>query len=597
MKALSEKVSIHEKLDAFRLQKILRSLGVLIPSDEIILLYSRVNKYYRTGISDGGSFSTTELSRYLEKSAGDGTYFMLRLIKMLLLDINLWIKSLFFWAGILLIINSFGTESIPLYIRRYLSLSVSVCYYINSGRYTLTYFYHEWRAQSHSEECTMCFKEALCQRALITGHSKTIHTYDRTMSQLLTYIKEQIYESNPTNVLTKRDFEMLLLGELGNSYTPRVLKDVISVIDKKKSGTISSAELHYFLASETPTRTHWLQRTCMVFWETITTPDWINTYCFFSGSVLQFFSTLSKILETDLSFFFGIVNPDLVVMILFIIGCNGFLRSEYEILRDEFDVEVRAKDILLTHVRFASHYSQSMSSDDRSLNKMTFIRLLEESNVHLSEGKLEKLFHDIGVSADGLLSSEEIEMFVPNEGKSKQRAILHKFLRSVSFWGNFTWLIGSYAYVISIYPPDEITGLISYGVGSFTYCLGGVCLCGIISECTAASLSCMIKLNNTLKNMIEDKSSAKDPTQTTPGSSKSFDENEFEQNPVDISVCSHSSATLNPSQVGVISNGPHRVQSASHSDLSSLEEGFEQITVSQRSRMSFASIFLENIKF
>ncbi len=549
MKTNAYEVCIHEKLDAFRLQKMLRSSGIFIPSDEVISLYFRAKKYYLNGISGDSPFSITELSSFLEKSAGDGTDFMLRLVKILVLDVDLRIKSLFFWAGVLLIINSFGTERIPLDIRRYLSLSVSVFYYINSGRYILTYFYHEWIAQAHSEECTIRFREALCKRALSTGDCKPVQTngistddfkvwQKPTMSQLLTFIKEQIYEPNPSNILTRRDFEMLLLEELGNSYTPRVLKDIIPIIDKNRSGSISCAELHYFLVSETSSA-HCLQRAWMVFWGTIAEPDWIHTCCFFSGSVLQFFSTLSKVLETNLSFLFGIVNPDLVVMVLFVIGCNGFLRSEYEIRRDEFNDQARAKDILVTHIRYGSQYSdtsgtirKNMSSDDNSMNQIALTRLLDESNLHLSERKLEKLFHDIDMSVDGVISSEEIEMFAPNEGKSKQVAIIYKLLKSISFWSNFTWLIGSYAYIVSIYPPVEITGLNCYIIGSFSYWLGGVCLCGSIGECTAARLRNMVKLNNALATIIENESNAMDRSETTSTSSNSFEMDELEQSPV-----------------------------------------------------------------
>jgi len=80
--------------------------------------------------------------------------------------------------------------------------------------------------------------------------------------------------------------------------------------------------------------------------------------------------------------------------------------------------------------------------------------------------------------------------------------ILYKFSKSFNFWGNWTWLLGSYAFILSTYPTNQTAGRVGYLIGSIGYLVGGICLCGIIVEKMVVSLKYRVKLNNALQDII-----------------------------------------------------------------------------------------------
>ena len=257
-----EQLSIDTKLSAFQLQNILQATGILIPTDVIIPLYARanVNKNKRNGDAIhtddcSGELSIADMSHFLKETVGEKKDFTFKVLKNLAMDINFWLPLLYFVAGVLLVINSFAGGSIPSPIRSNMSLTVSIFYYINSGRFIFGFPFNEWRAQVKSEDSALQFKEAMLMKAITYEQSKT-HNTRLSMSfnvlspnfiQLLAYIEEELYERNPQNVLTKRDLEMLLLRELGGSYTQRVFVYVLTTIVDKNN--VSSAVVIYLILS------------------------------------------------------------------------------------------------------------------------------------------------------------------------------------------------------------------------------------------------------------------------------------------------------------------------------------------------------------
>jgi len=509
----------HDKLDVFQLQNMLHGLGVLIPTYEIVSLYHQLNKHYKTGQNnDGSCFSFTELSRYVKESVGDGKQLTFRLLKVMVKDANLWIKSLFIIAGLLLMINACGGENIPPNVRRNFHMAVSTCYYINSGKYVFLYFIHEWIAQTNSSKSIFRFKQALQKKAALRNRQCVVeqrYNFSRgceDWEKLLAHIVNEIYSQIPSKVLAKRDVDLLLLRELGQSYKPRVLDDIMSVIDKRKAGVLTVTEFHHFLASKNPRTSkqkHLFRRICSVVWVTMVDPDWINTLYFFLGSILAFTNNVAITFGKELSFFLGSVEPGLIVNLLFIIGCNGFIRSQYEISKNEFHTKERAKDILISHFRYSCYYEhksvvmgEKNSETSKVINKMIFVRLLEECNVNLPDAQLDELFHDINIEGNGMLSKDETESYQKRDERNKELTILYKFSKSFNFWGNWTWLLGSYAFILSTYPTNQTAGRVGYLIGSIGYLVGGICLCGIIVEKMVVSLKYRVKLNNALQDII-----------------------------------------------------------------------------------------------
>ena len=512
-------ISEHDKLDVFQLQNMLHGLGVLIPNYEIVSLFHQLNKQYKTDQNnDGSCFSIAELRRYVKESVGDGKQLTFRLLKVMVKDANLWIKSLFIIAGLLLMIDACGGENIPSNVRRNFHIAVSTCYYINSGKYVFFYFIHEWKEKTNSAESIFRFKQALRKKAAmrnrqsVVEHRNNISRDCEDWEELLAYIVKEIYSQIPSKVLTRRDVDLLLLRELGQSYKPRVLDDIMSVIDKRKAGVLTSTEFHHFLASKNPRTSkqkHLFRRICSVVWDTIVDPDWINTLYFLLGSILAFTNNVAITFGEDLYFFLGSVEPDLIVNLFFVVGCNGFIRSQYEISKNEFHTEERAKDILISHFRYSCYYEhdsvmmgEKNSQKSKIINKMIFVRMLEECNINLPDAKLDELFHNINIEGNGTISKDETESFLKRDERNMELTILYKFSKSFNFWGNWTWLLGSYAFILAVYPTNQTSGRVGYLIGSLGFLIGGICLCGIIVEKMVVSLNYRVKLNNALQDII-----------------------------------------------------------------------------------------------
>lgn len=228
-------VSIDTKLNVFQFQNVLQAMGVLVPSDVVISLFAKAAKKGE----DSSLLAVSQLSVFLKKSlyvgeVNRGVAFI-KALKNLGIDGFYWDTMLWVIAGTLLVLSSFTNGIIADSIRRNMNLVASTCYIITGGKFVLCFPIKEWKAQVNSEQLTMKFKEAMLKNAEEYTKAKeetSTNTTDLTFVQLLTYIEQQIYAGKSKSDLTKRDFEMLLLKELRNSYDSRALNDIMAIVDK-----------------------------------------------------------------------------------------------------------------------------------------------------------------------------------------------------------------------------------------------------------------------------------------------------------------------------------------------------------------------------
>jgi len=232
-------ISTNMKLTAYELQYALRSMGTLIPTDEIVSLFIRGRD---TELNDGGShqdldgcFYSMSIERIRKQLNTDTTFkrgFTYQVYKNLSSNITAVINSLYIVAGMIYVIaGQMYYRDIQLETCYNLYLVASIIYLLNSGKFLIDFPLNELRARVQSEIKILEFKQAILLNAASYG------TVNRTKSDsknlhLLQYIENNIFQGDPHKVLTMRDLEMLLLRELGVMYSGRVLSDILSAMDE-----------------------------------------------------------------------------------------------------------------------------------------------------------------------------------------------------------------------------------------------------------------------------------------------------------------------------------------------------------------------------
>ena len=231
-------VFIDTKLNVFQFQNVLQAMGVLVPSDVVISLFAKAAKKGE----DSSVLSISQLSVFLNKSLcmdedskrGVALLKNLEALKNLGIDGFYWDTMLWVIAGTLLVLSSFTNGIIADSIRRNMNLVASTCYIITGGKFVSRFPIKEWNARVNSEQLTMKFKDAMMKNAEEYTKAKEEASTSATVLtfvQLLTYIEQQIYGGKLKSYLTKRDFEMLLLKELRDSYDSRALNDIMAIVD------------------------------------------------------------------------------------------------------------------------------------------------------------------------------------------------------------------------------------------------------------------------------------------------------------------------------------------------------------------------------
>lgn len=177
----------------------------------------------------------------------------LLVLKNLGIDRFVWDTALL-WviAGVILVVVSFTNGAIPDPIRKHMGLVAvlhhrwKVRFWISSERMERTGQYwkthHTIQGSNVEERCCLLYAESKKEKeheaarpSVLNVDKSSCSSRSSFIQELLTYIGEMIYNRNPqVVVLTKRDLEILLLKELGDSFNSRVLDDIMSIVDNDK---------------------------------------------------------------------------------------------------------------------------------------------------------------------------------------------------------------------------------------------------------------------------------------------------------------------------------------------------------------------------
>jgi hypothetical protein len=218
---------MNKKFNIFEFNSILRAAGVLIPSDVLVSVFVRANAKATKGQSTDDcfcSFSLADIDQIMEDDFGADEDITIKAMKAVAMDSP---SVLYFSGGLLLLIGLFP---IPVAVTNITGLLVIVFYILARGQSVIMMPLNDWEEMVHVESNVRKLKESIRKESMSYDSEKMndVRTYVRATSveQQVQYIREVIYSGDP-DALTKSEVEMLLLRELGTSYSQRTLDYII----------------------------------------------------------------------------------------------------------------------------------------------------------------------------------------------------------------------------------------------------------------------------------------------------------------------------------------------------------------------------------
>ncbi len=234
--------TVDTKLTEFELQNVLQAMNVLIPNELVISIFAKNG-------NKGKPLTISEVNDYLDKDIGyEDDLTVMSVVKWLLVDSHFWITFFWFVAGVCLVVPSVFEKSLPGTVATNFYLASSISYLIPGARFLIFFIIDEYKAQVQTEKLILEFRDAMLgnsaayyasvQASFATGKKASIVRRNTQNAgeqsvfvQLLVYIEEVLYGGKANGVLTRRDLELLLLKELGSSFSARTLDDIMAVVD------------------------------------------------------------------------------------------------------------------------------------------------------------------------------------------------------------------------------------------------------------------------------------------------------------------------------------------------------------------------------
>lgn len=176
---------------------------------------------------------------------------------------------------------------------------------------------------------------------------------------------------------------------------------------------------------------------------------------------------------------------------LYVFGTLGFSELAFEQIRDAYDMTERAKILFADSIRYAQFYNQDLAiwkkyTAENFIDKSDFCRLMERSDVLLSESEINDLVNNI--FADSIIAKEELEGFIDLEKSNRQAAIFCNCLQSFNFVSNLSWHLGAIGYAVAYYSSGEVSELASLVSCSFFLSLVCVATLFVLTICILSYL-------------------------------------------------------------------------------------------------------------
>jgi len=173
------------------------------------------------------------------------------------------------------------------------------------------------------------------------------------------------------------------------------------------------------------------------------------------------------------------------------VGTLGFSHLAYEQIRNVHDTKERARELVSTCIKYAQFYQKDSDlwkgfNTNKSIDIADFRKLLEKSDVLLSEPEVDDLIGDINDNGDNIITKDELEEYLQHGAYNQPVEIFIKCLRSKSFLSNGFWFVGALGYATAYYSSGK-----AYTVGNTVRCI-------CFHECVTCffSLACLVSYLN-----------------------------------------------------------------------------------------------------
>ena len=468
-------------IDLFELHTALISTNTIVPIDNVIHIFNVADK------NSDGSLSLKEfkdcLLGYGKLQQSSAFKKHVAILKTLLTDFSFWLLSLYFWAGILLIIPAFSPD-LPSITSKNMHLAVTLMYMACSSHYIFRYPFLKWRSQISIEHEIRVFKKTLFTAAKEQLENNGEDTERMDNATILKHIGDKIiFQSDKDSAakFLKCDLEVLVLFELGHCISGALIDDIWASIDVDYDGTIDPDEFYSFLTTdvEPPTKT---RRACSILWEMVTDKTWLSCLMFLLAGCVSFFVNVLPRHGHEIRFSRNL-SPSTLIAWLFIMGTLYFSFASFDSILASYNWQQTAKEVIAEWIatmdECEDRSARNMSTDtlmekchsNGGLSKNQLHRLLENSSIYLPKAEFEMIFDEIDESNDGKVCKNEIEEYVNRAAKSKKLTVLIRCLKSFDFWAHTTWFYGSINYVIASY---GVWTTWNYRLGAVFYFLGGL---------------------------------------------------------------------------------------------------------------------------
>ncbi|KAL9187119.1 hypothetical protein ACHAXT_010839 [Thalassiosira profunda] len=476
-----------ETFDVYELQSVLRDYCILVPASVLVSVFKRGRRDESAAGEERGPFcrlSLRDIVQLLHGSTDEGV--ALAAMKATAFDAA---SVLYFLAGLFLVVGVFPLKGYD----RYGIIASTLAYLLPVGYSAISTPIKTWRDLIASERNVGQFKEAVRRKATdyeslkVDGGTSVIpkrESRSRVLSRefliLMQYVEEVICCGCSGAVLTKTDIELHLLSELGTSFTSDTLEYTLTLMGHGSS-TINAFTFHAFVASDDggrdPGRMRRYSHRLVQVLKSMLGLRYILGLCFFVALCIN---TLLWSLKER-----GSEEPAHLATIslwLFLVA-----------VRDREEAKQRARMLLASSIRWAQHYHRDAEiwksyRQNRSLNTTALTRILESSDVLLSESEIREIIREIKgeaqISEDGNISKEEFEAYLGRTSRSTR--ILSRSMRDFNFIFNLSWFVGSVAFLVPTSSGNT--------VGALGYFLGGCGYCAMTNSAKRAHLSTLAKL-------------------------------------------------------------------------------------------------------
>ena len=133
---------------------------------------------------------------------------------------------------------------------------------------------------------------------------------------------------------------------------------------------------------------------------------------------------------------------------------SGFFQQAYVIVRDNYDLKERARELIYSCIHYAQYHNRDMPmwkqyNDNNSLDYNTLDEIFASSDILLTEDQKAAIIRDVDRNMDGMITKKEFEHYLNCDSSNRRGKILGLCFRDFNFLSNSIWFIGAIDYYAS----------------------------------------------------------------------------------------------------------------------------------------------------